>query len=96
MHKNIIVGYIVPLSILLPIGMFVFKYKHAQTALKYLFYFLIATVVINTSALIAVRMKMRNLPLLHLYTIVETIFLLAYFKAIFTQPKIRKALLINI
>ncbi|TKC08372.1 hypothetical protein FA048_14550 [Pedobacter polaris] len=36
---------------------------------------------------------MKNLPLLHLYTIVEAILILSYFRTLFTEPLIKKVLL---
>ncbi|MBB2144298.1 hypothetical protein GM921_02260 [Pedobacter sp. LMG 31464] len=36
---------------------------------------------------------MRNLPLLHLYTIVEAVFILSYFRTLFTDALIKKVLL---
>lgn len=90
--RTIIVGYIVPLSIFLPIGVFLTKYKKAPQATKYLFWYLVATLLINFSALVVVKMGKRNLPLLHLYTLVEAVFFLVYFRAIFDSPKIKRAL----
>jgi len=92
--KTIIVGYIVPLSILLPIGVFLTKYRKAPQATKYLFWYLVVALLINFSALVVVKMGKRNLPLLHLYTLVEAVFFLAYFRAIFNSPKIKKVLTI--
>ncbi len=92
MPKTLIVGYIVPLSILFPIIIFLFKYKFASKATKYLFYYLIAAALINLAALVVVRMGMRNLPLLHLYTLVETLFFLAYFHSIFDSVRIKNAI----
>lgn len=92
MPKTIIVGYIVPLSILLPIIVFLFKYKVASSAEKCLFYYLIAASIINISALTLVKMGMRNLPLLHLYTMVEAIFFFTYFRTIFSSSKVKKVL----
>ncbi|SOD12178.1 hypothetical protein [Pedobacter xixiisoli] len=92
MPKNIFMGFIVPLSILLPIIVFLFKYKLAGKGLKYLFYFLILAALINLAALFLVRMGMRNLPLLHLYTVVETVFFLAYFHSIFENENIKKVI----
>ncbi|RZK21114.1 MAG: hypothetical protein EOO43_10765 [Flavobacterium sp.] len=94
MPRTIIVGYIVPLSILLPIIIFLFKYRYAPKAFKLLFYFLIAAAVINSAALVVVNKGMRNLPLLHLYTIVESVFFLLYFKAIFKEKTIKKVITI--
>jgi len=94
MPRTIIVGYIVPLSILLPIIIFLFKYKYAPKAFKFLFYFLISAAIINSAALIVVNRGMRNLPLLHLYTVVETVFFLFYFKTIFKEQIIKKVITI--
>lgn len=90
MPKNLLMGYIVPLSILLPIIVFVFKYPKASNSLKYLFYFLLCSGLINLVALLMIRMGMSNLPLLHLYTVVEAVFFLLYFRSIFTQTSIKR------
>lgn len=92
MPKNLIMGYIVPLSILLPIGIFILNYKRAPKSLKYLFYFLVCSGVINLAALTVIRWRMSNLPLLHLYTVVEAVFFLLYFRSIFRQTAIRNIL----
>lgn len=85
---------IVPLSILLPIFTCLFHFKRAGKAAKILCYYLITCGLINLTAIIFVRFHMKNLPLLHLYTIVESIFILSYFRAIFKDPLVKKALLI--
>lgn len=90
MPRNLFIGYIVPLSILLPIGTFIFNYKKASKAHKYLFYFLICSGLINLAALAVIRKGMSNLPLLHLYTTVEGVFFLLYFKSIFKQTSVKR------
>ncbi len=88
------ISVIVPLSILLPIIIGLIKYKSANKSARLLLYYLIISALINLSALILIQYRMRNLPLLHLYTIVETTFILSYFRTIFVSPLIKKALLI--
>jgi len=88
------ISIIVPLSILLPIIIGLIKYKSANQSARLLLYYLIISALINLSALILIQYRMRNLPLLHLYTIVETTFILSYFRTIFESPLIKKALLI--
>lgn len=88
--KNLFNGYFVPLSILIPIGICLINYKDAKKPAKFLFFYLVISGLINLAALILIRYKLRNLPLLHLYTIVETVFLLGYFRSIFEEPKIKK------
>ena len=85
--------YIVPLSILIPILIGLFNYKNLQISGKFVFYYLVASGLINLAAIVLVAFRMTNLPLLHLYTIVEAVLLLSYFRTIFTNHLIRKFLL---
>ncbi len=89
-------GIIVPLSILAPIIFGAINFKKANHSHKLLFYYLIVSGLINLSAIILMRFKVQNLPLLHLYTIVETVFILSYFRTIFQSKAIKKALLFTI
>ncbi|MES2447549.1 MAG: hypothetical protein V4546_10230 [Bacteroidota bacterium] len=85
--------YIVPLSILIPILIGLLNYKNLQISGKFVFYYLVASGLINLAAIVLVAFRMTNLPLLHLYTIVEAVLLLSYFRTIFTNHLIRKFLL---
>lgn len=85
--------YIVPLSILIPIIIGLLHYKNLNVASKYLLGYLIVSGVINLVAIIFIKYKMNNLPLLHLYTIIEAVFLLSYFRSIFKQIVVKKILL---
>lgn len=86
------VTYIVPLTILIPILIALLNYDKLRSAPKLLFYYLIASGLINLIAIVLVKFKMKNLPLLHVYTIVETIFILSYFRKIFVSEPIKKAI----
>jgi hypothetical protein len=88
-------SYIVPLSILLPILICLYHFKSSTTSERLLFFYLVTSGLINMAALIIVKYKMTNLPLLHLYTAIEAIFILSYFRTIFAEPLIKKALLIT-
>ncbi|WP_113663295.1 hypothetical protein [Pedobacter nanyangensis] len=90
--KDILTAVLVPLSILIPIGIFLFKYKIAGKESKTLFYYLIFAGLVNAAGIYLSNRGIRNLPLLHLYTIGETIFLLTYFLLIFENRAIRKVL----
>lgn len=83
---------IVPLSILIPIFFAVYNYKKAETAPRLLLFYLIISGLINLCALLLVQFRMRNLPLLHVYTLVEAVFLFAYFRSIFIENRIKKIL----
>jgi hypothetical protein len=90
--KYIFHAIIVPCSILIPIFIFIPKFKIAKTEFRLLFYYLLISGIINTIAILVRRYHVSNLPLLHLYTIVEAVFLLSYFRQIFEDPKIKKIL----
>jgi len=82
-------GIVVPLSILLPIGMFIYKSKYADKPTTLIFVYLVAAGLINATAVVLARNGIRNLPLLHLYTVIETVFFLSYFRIIFDNAKIK-------
>lgn len=84
--------YVVPLSILLPILFGLLNYKAANSGQKLLFYYLIASGFINLAAMVMINYKMRNLPLLHLYTIVEAILILGYLQFLFVNKLIKNIL----
>lgn len=86
------VTLVVPLSILLPILLAFLNYDKLQSASRLLFSYLIVSGLINLIAIILVRFKMTNLPLLHIYTIVEAVLILSYFRVIFADPFIKKVL----
>lgn len=73
--------------------MFLYKRKYADRATNIIFYYLIAAGLINAAAIILARNGIRNLPLLHLYTVVETVFFLSYFRAIFDSARIKSILI---
>jgi hypothetical protein len=83
--------YIVPLSILIPILIGLFNYKNLQISGKFIFFYLVASGLINLAAIVLVAFRMTNLPLLHLYTIVEAVLILSYFRTIFTNNLIKKS-----
>jgi hypothetical protein len=94
--KYIFHAIIVPLSILIPLFIFIFNYKFAKKELRVLFYYLIISGLINLIAIVIRRYHVSNLPLLHLYTLIEGIFLLSYFRIIFNDPIVKKVLLVLI
>lgn len=87
------VTYIVPLSILIPILLGILIFKNAKTGPRLLLYYLIASGLINSFALVLIAYRKTNLPLLHLYTIVEAVLILSYFRTLFVDALIKKLLL---
>jgi len=83
MRRDLFAGIIVPLSILLPIGIFIPRYKYASKELKAIFYYLVMVSLISFVAIVLKNQKINNLPLLHVYTILEAGFIFYYFKTVF-------------
>lgn len=95
--KYIFHSIIVPASILIPLFAFIINRKFANRESLLLFYFLIISGLINIAAIVIIRRyHISNLPLLHLYTIIEAVFLLSYLKSIFKEPEIKKLILVLI
>lgn len=94
--KYVFQGIIVPFSILLPIFIGLIKYKFSEVNFRLLLYYLLISGSINVTAIILSEYSINNLPLLHLYTVVEAIFVLSYFHCIFKEPLIKRVLLILI
>lgn len=90
------VSIIVPLSILIPILFGLLHFKFAGVGYKLLIYYLVASGLINLAAIIMASFNVRNLPLLHLYTIVEAVFILSYLRTLFIEPPIKKVMLLVI
>ena len=89
-----LVFYIVPFSILFPILFGLLNFKEAKTGSRLLLYYLIASGLINLVAMTI--FKRNNLPLLHLYTIVEAVLILSYLRTLFIENLIKKILLCTI
>lgn len=92
MFKSILTAVLVPLSILLPIGLFLSKYRYANKAAKTLFYYLLMAGSINLSAIMLSNFSIRNLFLLHIFTILEIVFFMLYFSLVFEDKRIKKML----
>lgn len=90
--KYLFYTIIVPGSIFIPLLVFVPRYKTAKKEERLLFFYLITAGLINLAAIILSLYGRPNLPLLHLYTIMEAAFLLGYFQLIFKEPFIKKAI----
>ena len=89
-------SFIVPISILIPIIFGLLNYKSANDGHKILIYYLITSGLINFTAIILAELGIRNLLLLHLYTIIEAVLILSYLRTLFKQPHFKKLLLIII
>lgn len=88
MFLKVFSSIIVPLFILVPIGIGLLKFKRLPYHLKIIWFYLLVTAVINTAATIIGRVfHSNNMPLLHLFTLVEGLMLIWFYQKIFTESK---------
>ncbi|MFD0751619.1 hypothetical protein ACFQZS_15820 [Mucilaginibacter calamicampi] len=83
-------GYIVPGATLLPIIAGLIYYKRLNKPLRTLQVYLIASFIINTAGSILASHNINNLPLLHVYTIVEVLTVMLYYLYAFGKGDIGK------
>jgi hypothetical protein len=83
-------GYIVPGATLLPIIAGFIYYKRLNKPLRTLLVYLIASFIINAAGSILASYNVNNLPLLHVYTIVEVVTVMLYYLYAFGKGDISK------
>lgn len=88
----IYLDYIVPACVLLPLAMFIRRPKAYPGGFKILSGYLLTSSLINTAAILLAYSHRSNLWLLHVYTVVETMYLLYFFLHLKPAPKARKAI----
>ncbi len=76
--KTILYGYF-NWMIILPIAMFMFIKRVLYKEFKFLFIYLILAASTQLVSFITWKMKLNNLPILHLYTVLEFLILLTYY-----------------
>lgn len=75
-------GVIVPVSVLIPIGIAVSKRKHTNRPLKIIWYYLLLDCLINVLAVVLANRKINNLPVLHVFTIIEFVLMSFFYLSI--------------
>jgi hypothetical protein len=83
-------GIIVPASIVIPLAMALARYRSAGKPLRIVFIYLIIAGLTNVVAAALAFRRINNLPLLHIYTIVELILLSMFFYSVFNNPVVKK------
>lgn len=82
-------GLIVPASVLIPISIALIKYKRADRVLLLIFYYLLLDGAVNLIAVVLSDYQINNLPLLHIYTILEFLLLSFFYIKILKDPLAR-------
>ncbi|GAA3932435.1 hypothetical protein [Hymenobacter algoricola] len=83
--SNFYVGVFLPASVALPLSIGVYKRVYAQPGLQLVFTYLVVSGVANILASLIAQAHRNNLPLLHIYTIIELLLILAYYDRILTE-----------
>ena len=78
---------IVPASIAIPIFIAISRFPKLPGYAKWILYYLVFAAIVNTTATILTWNKVPNLWLLHIYTAIESLLLLYYFKFIILNKK---------
>lgn len=86
-------GVIVPASVIIPIVFAIVKYRHINKPLTTIFLYLLFAGIVNACAAYLAFRHINNLPLLHVYTIFEFLFLGVFFYQLTGKPKIKKLIL---
>jgi hypothetical protein len=86
------VGVVLPASVLLPLGIGAYKRVYAQPALRIIFAYLLVSGSTNILASTLAAAHRNNLPLLHIYTIIELLLILAYYDKVLTGKPIKKVI----
>jgi hypothetical protein len=85
-------GVVAPSFELLPLGMGVFRYKKMRPPHRFLFYYLIFAGVSEIVGIYTAEHRINNLWLLHIYTAVETVMLLWFYRLILQSRIIRRVI----
>lgn len=76
------IGILIPLSILVPLGVAIFRYRLLPSPAISIFIYLVLSGCANGIAIVMARNGMNNLPLLHFYTVLEFIVLALFFRQV--------------
>lgn len=85
-------SFVIPSTILIPMGVAIFNYRYLNRDLKIVLFYLFISGGINLWGIL--KSSNNNLYILHIYTIVEFLILMAYFISI-TKVKAKKLLLVS-
>ncbi len=86
---SLYMGIIVPAAILLPVTAAVIRKKYWQPPEKLIFVYLMLSGVFNILAAALAARSINNLPLLHLYTVIEFTVIAAFFRSIVEPGRAR-------
>ena len=81
--SRVFIGAIAPAFILLPVSIAILKYAKLPLSVRLIFYYLLGSGSINLIAIQLANNGIKNLPLLHLLTVLELYLLLKFYSLLF-------------
>lgn len=93
MSSTFYMGVIVPAAITLPLCAAVARYRFWQQPERLVFVFLLLSAIFNVLAKVTSASRINNLPMLHLYTVIEFCVLMAVFRSMFAHDGMRRLLI---
>jgi hypothetical protein len=88
MDAKFFMQFTVPLSILLPIFLGLVKYRRLRQPAKIILLYVIVSAVANGFSIIISKYgHMNNMPVVHVYTVVEILIIISYYKAVLEHGK---------
>lgn len=87
--KHVYVLLIVPATIIIPLLMGLIKGSYKQKGLKVIFLYLVFAGLTEVTERVLGAFDINNLPLLHFYTVVEFLFIMAFFRLALNKAAIK-------
>jgi hypothetical protein len=91
--SRIYMGIVVPLAIIIPLGIALYKYGNLPGAYKILTWYLVIAGITNFTANILATRNINNLPLLHIYTALEFLVLSVFYRSVLKDSLVTKLIL---
>jgi hypothetical protein len=80
---------VVPVSVLIPVGVAVVNRKYISKELKVIWYYLLLDGCANILAAALAELNIRNLPVLHIYTVFEMLLLSYFYLQVLKDKKVK-------
>ncbi len=85
----IYIGYIVPFSGIIPLGIGLYKFRSLEPCLRIITCYLLLSVLCSAAGSVLAAHNVNNMPVAHVYTFLELILLSAFYISIFRQGVFR-------
>jgi hypothetical protein len=85
----IYIGYVVPFSGIIPLGIGLYKFRRLEPGLRIITCYLLLSVSCSVAGTLLASQNMNNMPVVHVYTFLELIVLSAFYLSIFRRSLLR-------